>query len=101
MVRGMMEMMELVKWLIVLGFSFVSIVLFVGGVKIIFANKADYRSNQQATGGILNALKGNLPTFKDGRRSHKVGAGLVFDVRKRKLTEQGTLSDEAINSILK
>lgn len=97
----MLEVMELVKWMTVLGLSFVSIVLFVGGVKVIFANKANYRLNQQATGGIVNALKGNIPTFKDGRRSHKVCAGLVYNVRKRKLIEQGTLSDEAINSVLK
>lgn len=87
--------------ILAIALSFVSIVFFIGGIKILLADKATYRSNYKATSGPLNAIKGTVPTKQNGSRTHNVVAGLAFDLKHKKLVAQGTLSNEAIENILR
>ena len=79
----------------------ISVILFITGVKVLSADKAVYKANLKATGHLLNPIKGKVPTFRDGGRDHNVCAGLAYDLKGHRLIEQGTLSDESIESILR
>ncbi|MDP3875551.1 MAG: hypothetical protein Q8Q50_01075 [Methylobacter sp.] len=94
-------LLEIIKIIFVLALSFTSIMFFIAGLKIIFADKATYKRNHKSTAGFLNAIRGTVPTKRDGTRSHNVVAGLAYDVRAKKIVAQGTLSNEAIESILR
>lgn len=94
-------MLTIIITMLVLALSFVSIVFFIGGIKILSADKSKYRSNYKATSGILNAIKGTVPTKQNGSRTHNVVAGLAFDLKRNKLVAQGTLSNEAIENVLR
>lgn len=92
---------EIVKILFVIAISITSIMFFIGGIKILFADKAIYRCNYKSTSGFMNAIKGTVPTVRDGVRSHNAVAGLAFDLKSKKVIPQGTLSNEAIESVLR
>jgi hypothetical protein len=94
-------LLEIIKIICVLALSFFSIMFFIGGFKVIFSDKAAYKRNHKATAGFLNAVKGTVPTKRDGARTHNVVAGLAYDLKKKKVVAQGTLSNEAIDSILR
>ncbi|MFI3120535.1 MAG: hypothetical protein QX203_11230 [Methylococcaceae bacterium] len=93
-------LLEIIKITFVLALSFASIMFFIGGFKVIFADKATYKRNYKSTAGFWNAVKGTVPTKRDGGRTHNVVAGLAYDLKRNKVVAQGTLSNEAIESIL-
>jgi hypothetical protein len=94
-------LLEILKIISVLALSFASIMFFIGGVKVMFADKTVYKRNNRATAGFWNALKGTVPTKRDGVRTHTVAAGLAYDLKKKRIVAQGTLSNEAVESILR
>ncbi len=77
-------LLEIIKIICVLALSFASIMFFIGGFKVIFSDKAAYKRNYKATAGFWNAVKGTVPTKRDGARTHNVVAGLAYDLKKRK-----------------
>lgn len=79
----------------------ISTILFIAGIKIIFADKSIYKANFKATGGFVNPIKGTVSSFREGGRDHRVCAGLGYDIRNQCLIEQGALSDESVESILR
>ena len=94
-------LLEIIKIAFVLALTFTSILFFIGGVKIISADKGAYKRNNRSTAGFWNAVKGTVPTKRDGARTHNVVAGLAYDLKKNKVVAQGTLSNEAIENILR
>jgi len=94
-------MLNIVISLFMLLLTLISVVFFVGGFKLLFSDKSLYMSNYRATSGIKNALRGTLPTKKNGSRTHNVIAGLAYNVKSKKLVAQGALSNETIENVLR
>lgn len=92
----------IIQVIVVLFLGSITTTLFIVGIKIFCADKSVYQANFKATGNPLKAIKGTLPTFRrDGRRDHTVCAGLGYDLKEHRLVEQGTLSDESVENILR
>lgn len=89
------------KIILVLMLGSIATILFITGIKIFFADKSSYKANRKVTGHPLNGVRGTVPTFRDGGRDHRVCAGLAYDLKNHRLIEQGTLSDESVESILR
>lgn len=82
--------------------SLVTILLLSLSFKFATADKHAFRSNQKASKGFMNALKGTVPSYHHGgMRDYKVHAGLAIDRKKNKLVSLGGLSSEAVASVLK
>lgn len=87
-----------------------AVVLLVGGItstilmmlsyKFLAANRTEYRLNRDSTGGLWNVLTGRVKRHPDGKRTYRVRAGIAIDTKKNQWIEQGTLSEEAIDSLL-
>jgi cytochrome b len=92
---------ELPKFMLVLGLAFIALIFFISAFKIFFADEAAYKCNHRSTSGFLNAIKGTVPTKREGARSHNVVAGLVYDLKHKRVVPQGTLSNEAIENMLR
>ena len=92
---------ELPKFVLVLMLTFIAMIFLIGAFKIFFADEATYKCNHRSTSGFLNAIKGTVPTKREGARSHNVVAGLVYDLKNKKVVPQGTLSNEAIENLLR
>ena len=63
------------------------------------ADKLQYRQMSTA-GSVKDALKGTIIP-RDGVPSYLIREGLAIDKRNKKIVPQGTLSDDALNSLLK
>lgn len=92
---------ELSKVMLVLMLSFIAIIFLIGAYKILIADDATYTCNNRSTSGFLNTIKGTVPTNRDGARSHNVVAGLAYDLKNKKVIPQGSLSNEAIENLLR
>lgn len=88
----------LIKCIIILFLSYISIMFFIGGVKILLCDKFQYEANHRLSGGLLNTLKGTLPYNKHNKNLHH---GLAWDIKNKKIIKQSSLSDETMNKILK
>ena len=66
--------------------------------KCLRANKSEYRRAHQ-TGSLEDAFKGTC-IHQDGVSSCLIREGLAIDKKKKKIVPQGTLSDDALNSLL-
>ncbi|MAU41314.1 MAG: hypothetical protein CMF31_06805 [Kordiimonas sp.] len=64
------------------------------------ANKNDYELSRAITGTFQNAFRGEVDTFRDGKRDYRVSAGLIVDRKTNTWKEQGKLSEEALDTIL-
>ena len=93
--------MVIVLLLIVIAFVGSSLFfLFMGlAYKSLKADKFQYRQ-MSAAGSVRDALKGTI-TPRDGVPSYLIREGLAIDKRNKKIVPQGTLSDDALNSMLK
>lgn len=92
---------ELPKFILVLMLSFIAMIFLIGAFKIFLADQATYKCNHRSTSGFLHAIKGTVPTNREGARSHNIVAGLVYDLKHKKVVPQGTLSNEAIENLLR
>ncbi|MCB1735174.1 MAG: hypothetical protein H6981_06125 [Gammaproteobacteria bacterium] len=92
--------MELIY--IVAGLFFAWVALVAGWVawKIFTADRGLYQSNRERYRSWWNGLTGRVPTKHDGIREPGAAAGLAVN-RHGKWIENGTLSDESIDLILK
>jgi len=90
---------ELVKAFVLGVGGFVAITLVMLGLRILFADNADYSRNKERSGGLLGPLVGRIPTRFNGSRDFRVKAGLAIN-RKNQWVEQGALSEEAIDTVL-
>lgn len=66
--------------------------------KSLRASKSRYRQLHGA-GTFKDALKGTI-IRREGFPSHLIREGLAIDKKKKKIVPQGTLSDDALNSLL-
>ena len=62
------------------------------------ANESEYRRAHQ-TGSLKDAIKGTI--LQDGVSSCMIREGLAIDKKKKKIVPQRTLSDDALNSLLR
>ena len=97
----MFILLEIIRFIGVLFFSYISIIFLIGGVKIFFADRIDYERKPRLSGGFLNALRGTVPIKRYINRSHHVCPGIAYDVKNKKVIAQGTLSNKAVESILR
>ena len=65
--------------------------------KFLRADKLLYRQLHEA-GTLKDALKGTIIP-REGFPAHRIREGLAID-KKKKIVSQGTLSDDALNSLL-
>ena len=66
--------------------------------KFLRADKLLYRQLHEA-GTLEDALKGTIIP-REGFPAHRIREGLAIDKKKNKVVPQGTLSDDALNSLL-
>ena len=66
--------------------------------KFLRADKLLYRQLHEA-GTLKDALKGTIIS-REGFPAHRIREGLAIDKKKEKIVPQGTLSDDALNSLL-
>ena len=66
--------------------------------KFLRADKLLYRQLHEA-GTLKDALKGTIIP-REGFPAHLIREGLAIDKKKEKIVPQGTLSDDALNSLL-
>ena len=66
--------------------------------KFLRADKLLYRQLHEA-GTLKDALKGTIIP-REGFPTHRIREGLAIDKKKEKIVPQGTLSDDALNSLL-
>ena len=67
--------------------------------KCLRANESEYRRAHQ-TGSLKDAFKGTIIP-QNGVSSCLIREGLAIDKKKKKIVPQGTLSDDALNSLLR
>lgn len=85
---------------IVLGLGgIISIVVFILGLRILSADTACYQQNYERSKRFRDVLFGRVRTKHNGTRDFRVRAGLVVN-RNNQWEEQGTLSEEAVDSVL-
>lgn len=65
------------------------------------AHSGDYRLNRERMSSWLDPLRGTSATHYDGVRDFRVRAGLAIDTRTNQWVEQGTLSEESLDSVLR
>jgi hypothetical protein len=83
---------------IVLGtMTAVALVLF--GLRLWSADNLSYLRNYERSKSLVDVVRGTINTTRDGTRDHATQAGLAVN-KKNEWTEQGTLSEEAIDSVL-
>lgn len=92
---------ELPKLAVALFLSFIAIVFLINAIKLFHADESIYKQNNKASNSFKDVLKGTVPTKKDGVRSHKVVAGIAYDLKNKKVISQGTLSNESIENLLR
>ena len=97
-----MEWLALIKAVVLVVGGIFAISLFALFWKLIKADGSEYSCNMKRSGNILDPLLGNLKTFHEGgNRDYRVRAGLAVDTKTNQWKEQGTLSEEAVDAILR
>ncbi|WP_287962317.1 hypothetical protein [Alcanivorax sp.] len=96
-----MEMLEVFKALVLFGGVAIFSICIAVATRILTSDKSSYEYNRSRNSKVANALLGRVPTFHEGRRTHHVKAGLAVNTKTNEWVEQGTLSDEAIDSVLR
>lgn len=95
-----MEFITVIKVVVFLGGCYFGFLFLVIGIRLVKADKNDYNKNKDRSGRFSEAIFGKVQTVHDGMRDYRVRAGLAVDVRKNQWIEQGTLSEEALDSVL-
>ena len=94
-------MTTLVLQLLFAGVGSVLFFVFLGlAYRTINAERTTYNQNRLDVGSFSDALRGNA-TSHGAVSGYKIREGLAIDTKRRKVVAQGTLSDDAINAILK
>lgn len=70
-------------------------------LKVLLGSKSEYDRNRQRTLGPLKTMKGTVSMVFDHERDHRVAAGVAVDKRRKRVVNQGKLSDDAIESATK
>ncbi|MFL0808566.1 MAG: hypothetical protein K6L60_14880 [Oceanobacter sp.] len=70
-------------------------------IKIVDADSKDIERVRYLSGGVKNVIFGTVDAKPGSVRDHNIHAGLVFDRKTKELKLQGTISDEAIEAIIK
>ncbi|MBM9615021.1 hypothetical protein JWJ90_12095 [Desulfobulbus rhabdoformis] len=71
------------------------------GLKFLFTTSHNYRQIHEISGSFSSALKGTNSAFNNGSRDNRKKAGLAIDLRTNTWIEQGTLSDDSLDSIFR
>lgn len=69
-------------------------------IRVYWTDRSEYQRNQARSPSLLTVLRGEAPTFYDGVRDERVGAGVARDTKTNKWVEQGKLSEEAVSNVL-
>ena len=84
---------------------FVSAILtvtsFVIAIKLFRADRGEYERNRARSGKFWDPVRGAVKSSHGDVRDFRVRAGLAVDTRTNTWVEQGVLSDEAIDAVLK
>lgn len=78
-----------------------SLAFFRIAIKLLLADKSEYEMNRKLSGNWKNPFIGGVPTCHDGQRDYRVRAGLARDTKTNRWVEQGILSDEAVDAVLR
>ena len=86
-------------------------VLLVGGIAcvsllklaltIFRSDKSEYEINRSRSGSFFDPILGRVKTAHDGYRDFRVQAGLAVNTKSNEWVEQGVLSEESVDMILK
>lgn len=71
------------------------------GWALLRAPAGEYRLNKQRIPFLLAPLRGTILTQYDGVRDFRSRAGLAVNRRTNEWVDQGTLSEEALDSVLR
>lgn len=69
--------------------------------KLATADEHEYRLNQSRSGNWKNPWLGNLSTFHEGNRDERVYSSLTVDLKTNQWREQGRLSEESIDTVVR
>ena len=70
-------------------------------LKLILTSPYNYKKISKINGSFWDVLKGCSPTRHNGYRDYQKKAGLAVDLKNNKWIEQGTLSEDSLDSILR
>jgi hypothetical protein len=80
--------------------SMTSIALILFGIRLWRADKISYlRNYERSKNKLTDVFRGTLTTKHNGTRDHAMQAGLAV-TKNNEWSEQGTLSEEALDSVL-
>jgi hypothetical protein len=80
---------------LILAFAFCTV-----GYKVARGDHHEYERNRLRTESLFDALKGRAKTHFDGKRDHRVGAGITENTKENRWVDNGMLSEEAIDSTI-
>jgi hypothetical protein len=84
--------LEIIKIITVLTLSYLSIILFIGGFKIMFADKTVYNWNYKLTSCLS---KGIVPTKRDS----DITSSIAYSMEENKIVNRSKLSHKAIDDM--
>jgi hypothetical protein len=91
----------LVQSVIIFGCGVLAITFLFVGMRLWLTDKGEYDRNYERIGSFLDAIRGRVGTWHNGARHFRVNAGLAIDTQSNEWIEQGAISEEAIDAVLK
>ncbi len=93
---------EIITKLVVLSAGgFLTIIFGAIALKLLFTTSHNYNKIHKISGSLGSVLKGSTPTYHNGYRDHRKKAGLAINLRTNEWIEQGTLSDDSLDTIFR
>lgn len=94
-------MNEFVIFTKIISLGVASIVLFYVAYRIFRGSSNEYRRNREKSETWYAPFTGRLNAFTSGGRDYRVAAGIALNLETKQWECQGTLSEEALDSMLK
>lgn len=69
--------------------------------RLLRSDKGEYDLNRKRSGDWSSPFSGRVKTCHDGQRDYRVRAGLAIDKQTNTWVEQGILSDDAVDAVLR
>jgi hypothetical protein len=96
-----MELLILLKAVGICISAVLTVTCFVIAFKLFRADRGEYERNRARSGKFWDPLRGAVKSSHGDVRDFRVRAGLAIDTQTNTWIEQGVLSDEAMDAVLK